>query len=132
MAPTDLLMQKLQGWWMHSIGRSLKATLACLLPLLICWDLWKGWNTVVFENLVASSDQVYRQVFWTLSAIAAAHPFQSTCPEDKNLLHLGFLSTLMPPKPTMLSTLVWSLLVYPYVKLNVDGSSIGNSRYSGG
>ena len=107
MATADSLTQKLQGWWLCSLGRSLKAILAHLLPLLICWELWKVRNKAIYENIRASPAHIYRQVIWLLNVIGVAHPFISSSPEDISSCHLGLIPFLRQSRIAMINTLVW-------------------------
>ena len=90
---SDTLLLKLLGWWMHSSGKMLLATLANLLPVLICWELWKARNKAVFEDIVLSPAHVRHQVAALLNSIGEAYPLPYSAPQDSTFRHLG----LKPP-----------------------------------
>ena len=86
---SDSLMVKLQGWWMHSSRRSLRATCTHLLPMLICWELWKARYKTVHENIVSSPAQVRRQVLGLLNGIGAAYLFPPSASQESTWQQLG-------------------------------------------
>ena len=117
---------------MHTSRSSIEAALAHLLSGLIRWELWKARNKAAYEDIITPPGQIARQVLELLHHINAAHPFTTSSPKDDIWLQLGLLPFTRRPAPTMCITLVWTLPPYPYAKLNVDGSSLGNLDYSGG
>ncbi|XP_071902720.1 uncharacterized protein [Coffea arabica] len=126
----DTLIKTLQGWWILASGKSPTAVLVYLLPVLICWELWKARNQVVYENVFLRPPYICRQIVWHLNAIGAAHPF--ACANDDTWRRLGLLPIFKMPKLLKCIPLVWSSPQYLYSKLNVDGSSLGNPGHSGG
>ncbi|XP_071933136.1 uncharacterized protein [Coffea arabica] len=112
LAPMDDVPMKLQSWWMHSFGNSTLAALTRLLPPFICWELWKARNKACFEDVVATSTSLLQQITMQL--------------------HTGLVLLLVYPSKRRAIALSWSYPIRPYVKLNIDGSSLGNPGDSGG
>ena len=128
----DSLLEKLQGWWIHASGTSLRAVLSHLLPILICWELWKARNQAIFNSITVRLTHICRQVVCLLSGIREAHPLALPNSENDAWSRLGLLPSPVRPPPLKWISLVWSLPSFPYSKLNVDGSSLGNPGHSGG
>ncbi|XP_027182016.1 uncharacterized protein LOC113780412 [Coffea eugenioides] len=63
--------------------------------------------------------------------IGTAYPFALSGSEDVSLPLLGLPTFSRQPRHKTNLTLTWSLPPFPYVKLKVDGSSLGNPGISG-
>nr|XP_027103068.1 uncharacterized protein LOC113724357 [Coffea arabica] len=122
---------KLQGWWVHSSGNSALAALTRLLPTIVCWELWKARNKVCFEDVVTTRTGLLHQITLQLHAVGHAFPFRCTNTGDATLRGQGLVPFLVYPRHRTIA-LSWSCPTRPYVKLNVDGSSLGNPGDSGG
>ncbi|XP_027158138.1 uncharacterized protein LOC113759763 [Coffea eugenioides] len=128
----DSLFLKLQGWWMHSSGKTLFATFAHLLLVFICWELWKARTKAVFENMVSSPEQACRRIVTLVNLIGEAHPWPYSAPHDPIFCRLGVKVVATQLQRCTCVSLSWSFPPYPYAKLNVDGSSFGNPGFAGG
>ena len=79
-----------------------------------------------------TADYVFRLVLELLHFISLTHPFVSDSCNGMEPRRMGLLHVSKCSKPTKCLTLAWSLPTQPFVKLNIDGASIGNPENSGG
>ena len=128
----DEILMQLQNWWMHSSGNGFVANCYRLLPALICWALWKFRNLAYFEGVVTPVHVIFNHIVKELQLIARATPFTCSTPEDKRCWTQGLVPFLKQPPRARLRIIRWMVPPMGYVKLNVDGSSLGNPGDAGG
>ncbi|KAG4963526.1 hypothetical protein JHK85_040981 [Glycine max] len=82
-----------------------------ILFAVTCWTIWKSRNSLIFQNKRWTTWQIINQV---------------------NILSNDVINTLQQPtQPRMGRNVSWDPPTFPFVKLNTDGSSIGNPGDSG-
>nr|XP_027067853.1 uncharacterized protein LOC113693523 [Coffea arabica] len=127
----DIIL-KLQGWWSNISGKSAMAKLSHIVPLFVCWELWKARSWAIFDATTPSATHVVRQILRLIHLMALAHPLSLACMNDDRLLKRGVVPFLKKAKSTQVLSLAWAPPPASYVKLNIDGSSSGNPGNSGG
>nr|XP_027109299.1 uncharacterized protein LOC113729174 [Coffea arabica] len=132
IALSDDIMLQLQNWWSHCSRGTLQTQLTQIIPLFTYWELWKARNTAIYEGGVLAASQFYHRVIELLHGISLAHPFTSDCSNGMELHRMVWLHISKRSKPTRCLPMAWSLPTEPFVKLNVDGASLGNPGSSGG
>lgn len=130
MGPTGIL-GRLQQWWLLQPPGTARGMVCRVLPSLICWGLWKARNMAMYEGAVASPAQVCREVKSLLLNISQVYPFVQVARDDGELAHLGFLLRTELKKFVLPRWVAWLRPPIGCVKLNVDGSSLGNPGLSG-
>lgn len=82
-----------------------------ILFAVTCWTIWKSRNSLIFPNKRWTTWQIVNQV---------------------NILFNDVINTLQQPtQPRIGRNVSWDPPTFPFVKLNTDGSSIGNPGDSG-
>lgn len=79
-----------------------------------------------------SPQQVIHQVLALISNEATAHPFIAMVNEDKHLVSRGIIPFIHQPRKKKVLAIYWEMPPPPFVKLNIDGSSLGNPGLLGG
>ena len=116
-------------WWLRRGHNVYLKFVYRLLPMLVCWELWKARNTGVFEGRRAVSTEVVRQVFIQLCAL-----FHCRFPEIDGYFGSWdvFHSALVGMRRRVsIIQVAWVAPTGGY-KLNSDGCSRGNPGISGG
>ena len=127
----DIIL-KLQAWWSNISGKSAMAKLSHIVPLFVCWELWKARNRAIFDATTPSATHVVRQILRLIHLVALAHPLSLACMDDDRLLKRGVVPFLKKAKSMQVLSLAWAPPPASYVKLNIDGSSSGNPGNSSG
>ena len=68
----------------------------------------------------------------SIFSISQVCPFVQGSNKDVILVHSGLVSHLHTRKTKVPCTIFWTKPINGYVKLNMDGSSLGNPGFSGG
>ena len=84
----------------------------------------------MYEGVVATPAQVCWNVQALLFNISRRHPFIRMMRDDKKLARLGLLLNMERRERMLPRWVAWTNPLIGYVKLNIDGSSLGNPGYS--
>ena len=122
---------RLQQWWLHRSPSTARGGVCGLLPSLICWGLWKDRNEAMYEAVNVTPSQVCRNVQNLLFNISQAWPFVQVTHDDGELLQSGLLLSVTRRKWRPPRWITWAMPPSGNVKLNIDGSSLGNPGPSG-
>ena len=103
-----------------------------ILLAIICWEIWKAKNLWTYEGIHISPVQACRNVKASLWSILQAFPFTQVAKENLSLVNSGLLPRLLRSSSKIPVAISWSPLVIDFVKLNTNGSSLGNPSFSSG
>ncbi|CAI9103648.1 OLC1v1002171C1 [Oldenlandia corymbosa var. corymbosa] len=117
-------------WWTRRQSSKLTWKLQILLPSLICWQLWKCRTKAIFESTIISPHIAVRLIVQDLHIMAKAVPFKASSAKDSSFVTAGLIPFAKEARKSTPLFLTWTLPTNG-IKINVDGSSIGNPGDAG-
>ncbi|XP_058111572.1 uncharacterized protein LOC131254888 [Magnolia sinica] len=131
-----------------------ESTMQRILPCFINWELWKARNSVTLDNVNPSLPKIIAQIYWWSKCVSShgsgAHSSPTSPgiqapsynqdpsnangrPQPPNVAHLQSNRPARSPLSYAgVEVVRWSQPRAGWVKINVDGSALGNPRLSGG
>ncbi|XP_027067834.1 uncharacterized protein [Coffea arabica] len=85
----------------------------------------------MYDGAAASPAQVCREVQTLLLSISQVRPFVQVARDDRELAHLGILLRMERRKSVLPRWIAWLRPPIGCIRLNIDGSSLGNPGLSG-
>lgn len=117
-------------WWLSSVRNVQTAFVFRVLPVFVCWFLWKARNAYFFEGKQIPWSVICDQI---LSSVLDSFSLQFkglSCDFSSWPHFLRSLSTL--PRHSKVMQVQWFPSAHSLVKLNSDGCSKGNPGIGGG
>ncbi|XP_058082440.1 uncharacterized protein LOC131230551 [Magnolia sinica] len=121
--PISFVVECLTKWWLPPSISAHVPILRGLTPCLILWELWLARNAARFEGVQPLAASVIAKVKWRLWVLVCSikGPSHHLHPWDERL---NFQS---PSSSSFIQKIIkWTRPNRGYVKLNVDGSALGN------
>lgn len=117
------------SWWLTNTKNLIHANLLQVVPILICWEIWKSRCASRYENIHMSSRQIIQQVE-KLTSIFISSQFQNL---QFPMVWTDLFKTIESAKQSFsYSMVIWMKPDFGWVKLNFDGCCKGNPGSSGG
>lgn len=103
-----------------------------LVSIFLCWNLWKLRCSILFDGSTSwTGAQLISSIFRDLHSSVYLRPLVRSHADDDLLLRAGLLPNFRPTTRWIPTPIFWSMPRGSSLKLNIDGSSLGNPGSSG-
>ncbi|XP_071923161.1 uncharacterized protein [Coffea arabica] len=128
LAQEHLTVQLANWWYKPTKSKRLKFVFR-LLPVFVCWNLWKTRNSTVFEGVIKDVRSIYRSIFQNLK-----DAYWMKFGELQQVTSWPQFLGLVEQRPDVVKFRLvhWQAPRLSMFKLNIDGCSKGNPGLSGG
>ncbi|XP_027060834.1 uncharacterized protein [Coffea arabica] len=119
----------MMSWWVSKPRSKRRQVVFTILPVFICWHIWKAQNKAHFEGIQMCVSRVCRDVLIDVKAVVEAQFGQRL--ELLTMPQLYEWSRHQAPR-FRYQVVGWKATAAHLLTLNTDGCSKGNPRVSGG
>ncbi|XP_019264449.1 PREDICTED: uncharacterized protein LOC109242076 [Nicotiana attenuata] len=123
------LKMLLLKWWNFKARNCIAKLITRILPLIICWELWKSRCSKKFENIRLSFYRTKTNILFTLVQILNSSFGRARLGEDWQTIYVACEAVI---ERRILKIIKWNKPSFRAVKLNSDGSCIQGTCGGGG
>ncbi|XP_035549769.1 uncharacterized protein LOC118349441 [Juglans regia] len=130
--PSFLTWKEQTNFWFRRAGSSSQIRIILgLIPSIISWELWERRCKAQYEDKGHTAQSVwYASKVWFCCIMEHILKISSVSNKDIDILNrLEIL--VLSPKSQRVRMIRWTRPQQGWVKLNIDGSSLGNPSFSG-
>ncbi|XP_031112253.1 uncharacterized protein LOC116016235 [Ipomoea triloba] len=113
-------------WWLSAEPEdgwsNVSATIRKLMPCFILWNVWKKYNTLIYEGGRYSQDRIIWEIKNDFLAFSVTHPFCSSKASDQRFIEAGLVTSFTNPRPKKTLWIKWQHPPIGRLKLNSDAS----------
>ncbi|KAG2663424.1 hypothetical protein I3760_16G029200 [Carya illinoinensis] len=120
------------NFWFHRAGKSSQLCIIFgILSSLISWQLWNRQCKARYDNKVESVASVWQAIkYWIRKLMNLNMKVSYVSNKDVAILNILDIPAVYP-KPKIVRAVRWSKHLQGWVKLNIDGSGLGNPGPTG-
>ncbi|KAM7465445.1 hypothetical protein LguiB_013007 [Lonicera macranthoides] len=126
------LVSRVNEWWLIRIKSPCHKVVLSLIPVLICWMLWKNRNKGRFEGVNMSIAHIIKEIGDYVRCLLINSTIVQKRVDGDDVWIKDFVKSAPPMRMGVLSIIKWTAPGKDRVKLNTDGWSKGNPGLSGG
>ncbi|XP_042956358.1 uncharacterized protein LOC122292186 [Carya illinoinensis] len=123
--------EQVNFWFRRAKKSSQVRIIFGILPSIVSWKLWEWRCKARYDGKVSKVEVVWQAItFWLRRIMHLFMRVSNISTHDIAILNRLEIP-ILAPKPKKVRVVRWSRPLYDWVKLNTDGSSLGNSGLAG-